>query len=234
MAYTAERLVRDLEGKWGRNLLSAAVYGSAAGEGFDPRWSDVNLLLVVRDMDRAGGADTRKAFRKWTAAGNPLPLVMDPDFIRRSADVFPIEWMDMKEKHRVILGRDPLKALKVGRKNLRLELERELKGNLLRLQGKYRLIAGKRAQARELMVLSWSTFQNLFRAFLRLKGTGPLPPKGSAAEALAKRLGLGTAVPSFLANLREGEGAARRADPARWIERYFGFIREVVRKAETL
>jgi len=234
MAYTAESFVGKVRRSWGRNLLGAVVYGSAAGDDYDPKWSDINLLLVVKDMEASGTPATAKLFHKWTRGGNPPPMVMDPDFIRRSADTFPIEWLDMKEKHRVVFGRDPLRSVRTDRKSLRLELERELKVNLLRLQGKHRQVAGRPGEVRELMVLSSSTFLILFRACLRLLGTRPLPPKGGAAGAVATRLRVDASAFGFIDRLRAREREAREADPEPWMRRYVTCLRSVIRKVETL
>jgi predicted nucleotidyltransferase len=234
MGYTAESFANEVRKRWGRNLLGAVVFGSAAGDDYDPKWSDINLLLVVKDMEATGTPATARAFHKWTRAGNPPPLVMDPDFIRRSADAFPIEWLDMKEKHRVIFGRDPLKTVRTDRKSLRLEIERELKVNLLRLQGKHRQVAGKPGEVRELMILSSSTFLVLFRACLRLVGARPLPPKDGAAKAVAARLKVDASAFGFIERLKARDQEARAADPEPWMIRYLKCLRSVIRRTETL
>ena len=78
MAYTAESFVGKVRRSWGRNLLGAVVYGSAAGDDYDPKWSDINLLLVVKDMEASGTPATAKLFHKWTRGGNPPPMGKEP------------------------------------------------------------------------------------------------------------------------------------------------------------
>ena len=232
MAYTPERITAELRKAWGGNLLSAVLYGSGATDEFDPKRSDYNLLLVVRDSVKAGGPVTGGIFRKWSAEGNPTPLVMTADFMRRSADVFPLEWLDIRERHRVLFGKDPVAGLKVGGSNYRLELERELKSNLLRLQGKYRMLAGRNHEVRELITMSSSTFIALFRACLRLLGARPLPARSGTAAALARKLGFDASPFGFAARLRNGERDALKADPDLWMGKYMRAIMAVVAKVE--
>lgn len=232
MAYTPERIVAELRRAWGRNLVSAVLYGSGATDEFDPKRSDYNLLLVVGDSTRAGGPGTAGIFRKWSALGNPAPLVMTAEFMRQSADVFPMEWLDIRERHRVIYGRDLVSSVKVGGCNYRLELERELKSNLLRLQGKYRMVAGRGAEVRELIAMSSSTFIALFRSFLRLLGVKPLPARNETASVLSRKTGFDPAPFGYALRLRRGEKDANRADPDLWMGRYVRAIMAVTAKVE--
>jgi len=232
MAYTPDQIVGDLSKAWGGNLLSAILYGSAATEEFDHKRSDFNLLLIVRDSVKAGSPATAGYFRKWSAGGNPTPLVMTADFMRRSADVFPIEWLDIHERHKVLYGKDLTGCVRVGGANYRLELERELKANLLRLQGKYRIVAGRTSAVQELITMSSSTFLALFRSFLRLLGVKPLPARGETAKVLAHRIGFDASAFTYAARLRRGERDALKADPDLWMGRYIRAIVAVISKAE--
>jgi len=232
MPYTPESFTRELRKAWGGNLVAAVIYGSGATDEFDPKRSDYNLLLVVRDPIKAGGPATSVLFKRWSSEGNPTPLVMTADFMRRSADVFPVEWLDIRERHRVIHGKDPVASMKVGGANYRLELERELKTNLLRLQGKYRMVAGQKAEVRELITMSSSTFLALFRSFLRLLGVKPLPARGRTADALARRLGFDPSAFGYAVRLRLGDRDAAKADPEPWMGKYMRSIMEVISKIE--
>jgi len=232
MAHTPERIVGELRKAWGGNLLAAVLYGSRATDDFHPKRSDYNLLLVVRDSVKAGGPGTAGFFRKWTAEGNPTPLVMTAEFMRDSADAFPVEWLDIRERHRMIYGKNPVGSLRVGGANYRLELERELKSNLLRLQGKYRMAAGRAHEVRELIVMSSSTFIALFRSFLRLLGVKPLPARDETADVLARRLGFDASAFAYALRLRGAERSALRENPDLWMGRYVRAIMAVIAKVE--
>ncbi|MEK7766241.1 MAG: hypothetical protein AAB368_08385, partial [bacterium] len=178
MAYSPERLAEELKNAHGADLRSVILYGSAAAGARHPRYSDHNVLVLLRATGAAALAVSAPAIRKWEKAGNPPPLFMTPEFLARSADVFPLEWLDMKEQHRVLVGEDALASLAVNPRHLRVELERELKGTLLRFRGAYAAAAGDTRRARELLIRSSSTFLILFRGCLRHLGVVPLPSKG--------------------------------------------------------
>ena len=66
--------------------------------------------------------------------GNPAPLIFTQDELVRSADVFAIELLDMKRHHRMLFGADFLEDLEVPMQLHRLQVERELRTDWLRLR----------------------------------------------------------------------------------------------------
>ena len=55
------------------------------------------------------------------------PVFFTEDYIIRSTDVFPIEFLDMKENHVTLYGKDLFEAIAVDTKNLRFQCEQEIK-----------------------------------------------------------------------------------------------------------
>jgi len=53
-----------------------------------------------------------------------------------SDDVFPIEYLDMKDGHKLLYGRDFLSEINVSDANLRHECEFDLRSKLLKLRAK--------------------------------------------------------------------------------------------------
>jgi hypothetical protein len=126
-----------------------------------------------------------KPLRRWIRMKQPAPLLFTEERIRNSVDVFPLEFVDIKQSHRVLAGSDPFVDLEVGLENLRLELEHELKGKLLKLRSSYVLSSQRPRDIRELIIHSISTFLVLFRGVLRLYGEVPSSNKWDALERLA-------------------------------------------------
>jgi hypothetical protein len=58
---------------------------------------------------------------------------MTPEYIRRSADVFPLEFLEIQTMGRTVLGTDYFAPLRFERDNVRLQCEREIKSELLQL-----------------------------------------------------------------------------------------------------
>lgn len=158
----------------GLPLVSVILYGSAAAGDHAGKRSDYNVMVV---LDRVGAAELdamAPAVRAWTRAGNPPPQVFPREGLEQSADVFPIELADMKDHHRMLHGLDVLVPLEIELPALRLELERELKVNLMRMQERYLAAAGRASHVAALMRESVATFGVLARAALRLfEGHGP-------------------------------------------------------------
>ena len=206
MARTPEALVAALKAAHGRAFVSAFVHGSAARGDHHHGWSDVNLVVILRRVDPVALRRSAPAVRRWEKSGNPPPLLMSPAFLRGSADVYPLEWMDILETRRVLAGPDPLRGLTVSRAALRQELERELKSAWLRLLGRLQVAADDRRALRDLLVHSSSTFLVLFRGCLRLGGGQDLPPKEDAARVLGARWGFSARPFDAIRSLRDRGG----------------------------
>jgi predicted nucleotidyltransferase len=174
-----EEFARRVETALGENLVSLMLFGSAArGTQVEGR-SDVNLLLIVKDASVASLHAATPIVAEWARGGQPPPLIFSEAEWRASTDVFPIEIEDMRDAHRVLAGRDPLDGLATRRSDLRIELEHEVRGKVLRLRTEYAAAAADGKSLGRLLVHSAGTFFVLFRAFLRL--TGGVPPAGHDA-----------------------------------------------------
>lgn len=122
----------------GDNALSIEVYGSAAGDEWAPLHSDVNLFIALRavgfaDLRLVGTILAREAAVRGMRFATPL--VVPPDFLDAAADSFPIEFADMRLRHRRIAGAELLAGLRVPALALRTAAERETRTALLRLHG---------------------------------------------------------------------------------------------------
>ncbi len=230
MARTPEALVAVLQAAHGRAFVAAFVHGSAARGDHHHTWSDVNLVVIVRRVDPAALRRAAPAVRRWEKRGNPPPLLMSPSFLRRSADVYPLEWTDILETRRVLAGPDPLRGLRVSRFALRQELERELKSAWLRLLGRLQVVVDDRRALRDLLVHSSSTFLVLFRGCLRLVGRGDLPPKEDAARALGLRWGFSPQSFDAIRTLRDHDGSP---DLAPILRGYLAAIEKAVTKVDS-
>jgi hypothetical protein len=112
-------------------------------------------------------------------------MTMTVEEWRRSSDIFPMEYADILERHRVLYGSLPLDGVKVDRDNLRMQTEHEAMGKLLRLRRGVLAAGNDRKRILELLANSLSTFMVIFRAVLRLHGESP----PTDYETLARRVG---------------------------------------------
>jgi len=116
--------------------------------------------------------------------------VFAADGWRNSADVFPIEIEDMREAHKILRGADPFADITTTREDLRTELEREVRGKLLRLRTEFVASASKGKALEDLLLDSVGTFFVLFRAVLRLTGEEPPQTPKTLVHETAEIAGL--------------------------------------------
>jgi predicted nucleotidyltransferase len=162
--------VTDWQTAFGHALEAIVLYGSAARGEYVRGKSDINFLLMLAAPGMAKLREGVEITAKWRPAGVAVPLALTRDYIHASLDSFPIEFLDMKLHHRVVFGADPLANLEISPQNLRLQLERELKGKLLHLRQGLLGTGNDREALRDLLLRTIPAFAALFEAMLFLKG----------------------------------------------------------------
>ncbi len=175
MAMTLETLVSQLKGVYGETLRSVLLYGSAvAGEHLKKR-SDYNVLVVLDavPLDRLSAVGA--VLRSWGEAGNPPPMMFTMAEWKSSADVFPMEYADILERHRVLHGIDVTEGVVVSRADLRLEVEQQALGKLLHLRRAAMAAGDDRGGQLRLLEESLSAIMVVFRGVSRLHGE--IPPQ---------------------------------------------------------
>jgi hypothetical protein len=170
---TLEQLVTQLRAVHGEALRAVVLYGSAASGQHIARRSDYNVLVLLDEIDVATLARDAQIARAWGEAGNPPPLTLTDEEWGASADIFPMEYSDILEQHRVLHGELPLSGITVDRAHLRLQVEQQAMGKLIQLRQGIMAAGGDRKRQLELLSRSLSTFMVLFRAVARLHGERP-------------------------------------------------------------
>jgi predicted nucleotidyltransferase len=170
------------------NLVSVILYGSAAEGEFHPEYSDLNLLCVLQDNSFASLSKIANTVEWWRTKKHHPPLVLTPQELKDTADVFSIEFMDMKQRHRVFYGDDVLSNLDVPMHLHRSQLEYELREKLFLLR-QHILLAGTREKHLwEVMLNSLSSFTTLFRHVLVELGEQGRKHARDAVQELASRM----------------------------------------------
>jgi predicted nucleotidyltransferase len=222
-----KELVNRLQAAAKENLQAVALYGSAATGEFHEGHSDINILCLVQ---RAGSPEL-EAFHGvaewWTKKGNQPPLIFTREELQRSADVFAIELLDMKSHHRILFGEEFLKDLEVPLDFHRLQVERELRINWLRLR--QAIVAAPVDEKAHLgiMTQSLSTFCALFRHALFALGQ-PLPAtKREALAGTASLTGKDPGTFQALLDLREAKRNKNSIDVEVSLRSYLAFVEAV-------
>jgi predicted nucleotidyltransferase len=185
---TCDELVSALRACLSDNLQSVVLYGSSAAGDFVPGFSGHDVLIVVQQLSAAELRAVRKALLDWERSGNPLPQIFTRQELLDSADVFPIEFLDMRQSRRVLYGADPLAELKIDMRHYRGQLERELKVRLELLRRRYIACGGDEERLAQLLAKSVSSFLILLRAVLRLYNENVPAEKADVLAPLAQHL----------------------------------------------
>ena len=205
-------LVTKLKDAAGSNLLSVILYGSAATDEFHEGHSDLNILCVVQSLGRDDLAKLHDASAWWVKKGHPAPLFFTLDELRHSSDIYAIEFMDIKAGHRLLHGDDVMTTLHIPMDRHRLQVERELRNNTLRLRQHYLRHPQDSTKTLELMTSSISSFAALFRHALIALGQGAPASKRDTMDRLGSVLGFDSAPFQAIFDIREGRKRERDLD----------------------
>jgi hypothetical protein len=218
---TPHELAHELDKIYGPDLKAVVLYGSAADGEYSQKFSDVNVFCVLSAVTPAMLARANKLVRKWIRRGNPPPHFFDPDHIERSLDVFPIEFLDMLDRHKTLIGKDPFEKISIDPANLRHQCESELKGKLIHLRTLYTANCHHPKQIARLMVETFPTFLAAMRGTLRLLSVTPPKDARAVAELIGNRVGINPTIFFDIIDIRRGAGMLpRRAEALIAFERY--------------
>lgn len=226
-----EKLISDfvsrLQAVAGKNLHSVILYGSAAAGDYIPEHSDVNLLCVLGDTSFASIQALAATVEWWAKQKHRVPLLMGEEELRRSADVFSVEFLDMQQKYRVLWGEDLLKELTIPMRFHRVQVEYELREKTILLRQRLLMVAGDSAAKWELLLRSIPAFATLARhALIALGETGAASKRG-AVEMLAAMVGFDASAFSQLMDIRERKADRKTFDVDELFARYMKTVEKI-------
>ena len=166
-----QQLVSRLQRACGDELVSVVVYGSAARDDFHENFSDVNLLVVLRELTLATLPALSEVLRWWSRELKLRPpLVMTRQELEESADVFAIELLDIQRAHRTLSGADIVADIAVPMNLHRVQVEHELRTTLLRLRHHLLLAGDNPEELRAVLAKSITSVLTLLRHALTAAG----------------------------------------------------------------
>ena len=208
MEQKLETFVQDVQHLFGGELLSVFLYGSAAAGEHIPEHSDINVGVVLRQIRSDALRKASGRIREWHRLGFATPLFLDSDFLHGALDVFPIEFLDMKERHRMLVGPDLLADIQIPEGNLRRQCEQELRGKLLKLRQTYVESAQSPKELGAVLMLAVASIAVLARTLLRLRGQDHSGGTEAVLGRVQERLHAPTA--ALITSWKVKRGEARR------------------------
>lgn len=188
------KFVKILEEHLADQLKMVALYGSAATGRFVAGVSDINILVIT---------DTLDARHLSVIAGEAKKLLVDHRItvhlltkaeLESSADVFPVEYLEISKTMRLLQGSSLFEDLEIGRQNLRHQIEAMVRGSMNALK-QILLLTFSETKLLKRELISWSgRLLPLLRAVLILFGedTGIYSQDdiGKICAALKRRVGI--------------------------------------------
>jgi hypothetical protein len=228
------QLVERLKKAHQERLVSVILYGSAAVGDHHGRFSDLNILCVLREVTPRELGESAPVFHWWREQNNPAPLLLGREEVHTSTDCFPIEFHDIRERHRVLYGEDVVAGLEIDDSFYRAQVEHELRAKLLRLRQKAAGALGDKDLLRGLLADSLSTFCVLFRHALVLSGEEAQFEKRAVIEQAQRKFAIDPAPFHALLDLRERKLKPASIDPGPLFDGYLKQIRVVIDAVDRL
>lgn len=225
-------LVNRLKSAAGDNVKAVVLYGSAVSGEFHAAHSDLNTLCIV---ERAGAADLERLHpvaEWWIKERNPAPLLFTMEELRRSADIFAIELVDIKRHHRMLLGADFLDGFDVPMRLHGLQVERELRTGWLRLRQAVLAAPHQKKMHLGIMLESVAAFCTLFRHAMLAVGQAMPGNKRESVDAVAGLSGGNPAGFHTILDLRHGKRKEKEVDIEATLATYLEFVEVVTNEVD--
>jgi predicted nucleotidyltransferase len=223
-----KELVAKLERAFHDRLVSVILYGSAAGEDHHAKFSDLNVFVVLKEITVRELGEAEPILRWWRDAKHPAPTIMSEEEAHNSADCFPIEFRDMKDRRKVLSGIDVISEVEVDGKFYRAQIEHELRAKLFRLRQQGARVLSDPAALLRLCVDSVATFCVLGRHALVASGVEARTERRAVVRQLAETLSMDVTPFEILLDVREDRPGQEIGDPGELFAKYLDCIRRMV------
>jgi predicted nucleotidyltransferase len=184
-----DELVRQLQLAYTDALRSVVLFGSAVAGEHRAKTSDYNVLVIVDSLPLERLRAVAAVTKAWAEDGNPPPMTFTTREWRSSSDIFPMEYADILERHRVLYGEPPFDGIRVDHGDLRLQVENQTMGKLLQLRQATMGAGGDSTRQLEVLEKSLSTLMVLFRAVVRLHSQVPSQDYEELTRSVAEKAG---------------------------------------------
>ena len=182
----------EITGTYNGNLHSIYLVGSVLTEDYIDKVSDINSVIVLKEMDLKFLGILAPLGKKYRKKRISAPLLMTPEYIQKSLDVFPIEFLNFQLIHRTLLGEDILADLNIDRGDLKRQCEREVKGKLIWLRQGYISSMGDRRLLANTIIRQFTSYVPLFRGLIQLLNETPPVNHEDVVAALSRLTGTDT------------------------------------------
>jgi len=229
-----KEIVTKLERAFQDRLVSVVLYGSAAGADHHAKFSDLNILIVLKEITPRELGEAEPILRWWREHKHPAPTIMSEEEAHNSADCFPIEFRDMKDRRKLLYGVDVIAEVAVDGKFYRAQVEHELRAKLLRLRQQGARVLSDPIELMKLCVDSVSTFCVLGRHAMVVAGIDAKTERRAVVHQLSDVLKMDVTPFEILLDVREDKSGREIGDPGELFAKYLDCIRRMIEFVDQL
>jgi predicted nucleotidyltransferase len=224
--------VKDVVKTYGDLLDGVLLYGSAVRGEFVPGRSNVNLLLFMASYDVAVLKKYTGIHKRWSKDQIVVPLFLTRGDLQAAATVFPLEYLDIHDWHRVLWGQDPFVGFKIDERHLLSEVLQGLRGNLLRIRQRFVEGGCTEEATTVLLPLSITALLPVLRGVQRLLGRPVLSQCDSLLKDLESHFGIDCAGLRDAWLLKRGQISPGQKEIPRLMDRYLESLTRLVGAVE--
>ncbi len=221
-----EALARDLDELFGARLLSLVAY---PGHQADGSVHSCALLDTLGFRDLAACLPYTQAWHHRRAA---VPLMLTEDELRRTIDIFPLEYASILAGYTVVRGTDPFRGMTIATEDIRRACEAQAKSHLIHLREAFLESHAETTRIARLIAASAAPLRGLLTNIARLPDDthGPAATASLSDESLATmaaaRMGVSAAlIRDVLATSEHGASAV--TDPSHLLAGYIDAAKRI-------
>jgi hypothetical protein len=216
-----ESLARDLDEVFGPRLQALVAYGGSQGDG------SVHSCAIVDGLSFQDLARCLPFTGRWHQRRVAVPLMLSELELRRTIDIFPLEYAAIVADHAVIRGSDPFAGVTIPAEDVRRATEAQAKSHLIHLREAYLESQGESTRIANLIAASAPPLRALLTNIARLHDAAPTSPPDDALAGMAEaRMGVSAAViREVLAS--SGGGHSAIVDPSHLLACYVDDTRKI-------
>ena len=155
-------LTRDLEGIFGPRLQSLVAYSGHQADG------SVHSCALVDGLGFKDLVSCLPLTESWHHRGIAVPLMLSADELRRTVDVFPLEYSSIIADYSVVRGRDPFKGVSIPIEDIRRATEGQAKSHLIHLREAFLESHGETTRIARIIAASAAPLRGLLTNIARL------------------------------------------------------------------
>lgn len=188
-----------------KNIKSLYLFGSIMiQEDFHFGISDINTFIIFdNNSDDTIIPKVSNIYKNYKKYPFSIPLMLKYEEVLNAADVFPVEFIEIKEKNVLLFGDDVLSEINFNLSDIRRQCESEIRAKIIGLR-KMLFAEGEVVKNQDVLFKSLTSTLVLLKQLLRLKGVALPETRFEVINSLEKQFNLSLTGIRGLYQMREG------------------------------